>query len=78
MSAIELKEKIIDQLSKIEDELILEEIYRTIQIETEVDKIYILSESEKKAIEVGFRDSKEGRLYSSQQANEMIEKWLKK
>ncbi|HEY5824759.1 MAG TPA: hypothetical protein VIT44_10360 [Cyclobacteriaceae bacterium] len=78
MSVPELKEKIINQLSKIEDELVLEEIYKSIQIETEADKLYVLSEKEKTAVEAGLKDIEAGKLYSSQEANEMIEKWLRK
>jgi len=78
MSATELKLQIINKVSSITDELILEEIYRLVNIESEMDSIYRLTEEEKKAVEIGLNDIKEGRVYTSEQANNMIKEWLKK
>ncbi|MFZ2906037.1 MAG: hypothetical protein WAZ98_07545 [Cyclobacteriaceae bacterium] len=78
MSATELKLQIINKVSSINDELILEEIYRLINIESEMDSIYRLSDEEKKAIELGLKDIKEGRVYTSEQADNMIKEWLRK
>jgi predicted transcriptional regulator len=78
MSAAELKLQIIKKISSINDELILEEIYRLIELESGMDSIYRLSDEEKKAIETGRKDINEGRLYTSEQANNMIKEWLKK
>jgi hypothetical protein len=78
MSATELKLQIINKLSSITDELILEEIYRLVSIESEMDSIYRLSDEEKKAVETGLNDIKEGRVHTSGQADNMIKEWLKK
>lgn len=45
------------------------------QIKAEAEEIK-LSETEKKIIEEGLEDVKQGRVYSSKQANELLRNWL--
>lgn len=78
MSTAELKLQIIEKVSSINDESILEEIYRLVDIESGMDSIYQLSDQERKAIEVGLNDIKEGKIYTSGQADNLIKEWLKK
>ena len=78
MTAAELKLQIINKISTISDALVLEEIYRLVNIETEMDSIYRLSEVEKKAIALGLKDIEEGRVYTSEQADDKVKEWLKK
>ena len=78
MSANELKLRIIDKVSSITDESILEEIYKLVNIESEMDTIYRLSDEEKKAIELGLKDIEQGRVYTSEQADHMMKEWLRK
>ncbi len=78
MSVTELKTRIIDKISAIEDELILEEILNLVNLESEMDSVYRLANDERKAIELGLKDVKEGKLYSSEAADNMIKEWLRK
>ena len=78
MSAAELKLQIINKISSIEDHMILEEIYKLVVLESEMDSIYRLTDAEKAAVEAGLKDVKEGRVYSSEAAENMIKEWLKK
>lgn len=78
MSATELKLQIINKVTSITDELILEEIYRLVNLESEMDSIYRLSDEERKAVETGLKDVKEGKIYSSEAAENMIKEWLRK
>jgi len=78
MSAIELRKRIIEKLSSIEDELILKEIYDIIQIESEIDTVYKLSPEEKLAVDAGLKDIHDGKIVSSEKANALIKEWLKK
>jgi hypothetical protein len=78
MSATELKIRIINKITTIEDELILEEIFRLVELESEMDSVYRLSNDERKAIDLGLKDIKEGRVYSSEAADNMIKEWLRK
>lgn len=78
MSATELKLEIIKKLTEIQDEIFLEEIYRLLTAETQIEGIYSLSEEEIESIQAGLEDSKAGRVYSSEQARAMVKEWLKK
>ena len=78
MSATELKLEIIKKLTVIEDELLLEEIYRLVASESEVEGIYNLSDEEIKSIQAGLEDAKAGRVYSHAEAKQMVKGWLKK
>jgi len=76
MSVTELKLQIINKITAIEDELILEEIFRLVDRESEMDSVYRLTDDERKAVDLGFKDIKEGRVYSSEAADNMIKEWL--
>ena len=78
MSATELKIQIINKITTIEDELILEEIYKLVDLESGMDSVYRLSVDERKAIDIGLKDIKENRVYSSEAADNMIKEWLRK
>ena len=78
MSITELKMQIINKISAIEDELILEEIYKLVELESEMDSVYRLTDDERKAVEAGLKDIKENRVYSSEAADNMIKEWLRK
>lgn len=43
-----------------------------------IDSIHKLTETEKKAVEAGLEDIKNGKVVSSEKANELIREWLKK
>lgn len=78
MSTIELRKRIIEKLSSIEDEIILKEIYDIIKIESEIDSVYKLTPEEKSAIDAGLKDIRDGKIVSSEKANALIKEWLKK
>jgi hypothetical protein len=78
MSTTGLKLEIINKITSITDTEILSEIYRLVNLESNMDTSYKLSEEEKKAIELGLKDVKEGRFYSNEQADNLIQEWLKK
>jgi len=78
MSATDLKLRIINKMTIIEDELILEEIYKLVDIESVMDSVYRLTVDERKAIDIGLKDIKENRVYTSEAADNMIKEWLKK
>jgi hypothetical protein len=76
MSAVELKQRIISRVNSIEDVSILEELYQLLQ--TDGSEFYEMTEPELKAVEEGLEDIKQGRVYSSEQAHQLIQEWLKK
>lgn len=78
MSTATLKLQIIDKVNSLTDEVVLEEIYRLISLEAEVDSIYRLTDDEKKGIEIGLNDIRKGHIYTSEQADGVIREWLKR
>lgn len=78
MSTTDLKLQIINKITSIKDELILEEIYKLVNLEADLDRVYTLTDVEKKAIDIGLKDLKEGRVYSSEVAESRMKEWLKK
>jgi len=78
MSVTELKLQIINKVTSIKDESILEEIYKLVNLESDMEASYTLTEDEKKAIDLGLKDIKEGRVYSSEAAESMMKEWRKK
>jgi predicted transcriptional regulator len=78
MSITELKLEIIKKLTAIEDELVLEDIYRLVTAESGLEAVYKLSDEEIGAIQAGLEDVNAGRVYTSEQAKQIVKEWLKK
>nr|MBC7613991.1 hypothetical protein [Pseudopedobacter sp.] len=76
MSTAELKNQIIEKLNNINDETMLNDIYKLIQMESEIATVYQLSNDEKKAVEMTFHDIDAGKTYSSTEANELMKSGL--
>ncbi len=75
---IRIKEQIIDKVKEIQDQDLLEELLKAVQLEHEIDGIYELSDQEKSAIDEGIEDADKGKTYSNQEASDLVKKWLKK
>jgi|GEM_PF-4805859 len=78
MSAIELKLEIIKRITTIDNESILKEILQIINLEQALEKEFVLSENEIKAVQKGLEDIEAGRVYSSEVADMKLKEWLKK
>ena len=78
MSAVELKKRLIDKIQKTENEDLLEEAYRLLQLETEDIEIYKLTGDQKKAIDEARNQIKNGQFLTDEQVNKEIDEWLKK
>ena len=76
MTTVDLKERIIEQVKSTEDEAILAEVHFLLKAES--TKFYEMTEPELEAVKEALQDSKAGKVYSSEQANQMIQEWLKK
>ena len=51
MTTIERKQQAIDRLQKTDNESLIEGVYRLLELDTEFDEIYELSEPQKKLLE---------------------------
>lgn len=78
MTTTRLKQKIYEELQKVTDEQVLQEVYSILNINSEAEEIYRVSEAERKGIDLGLADIEAGKVYSSQKADELIRSWLKK
>ncbi len=74
MSTIELRKRLIDKIQKTEDERILEEAYRLLELETEDIEIYKLDEDQKKAISEARQQIKNGQFLTEDFTNNSITK----
>jgi hypothetical protein len=78
MSAVELRKKLIDKIQKTDNEPLLEEAYRLLELETEGFEIYQLSKEQKNAVEEGREQIRRGQFLTNDQANDEIDEWLSK
>ena len=74
MSTIELRKRLIDKIQKTEDERILEEAYRLLELETEDIEIYKLDKDQKKAISEARQQIKNGQFLTEDFTNSSITK----
>lgn len=80
MTSQELKEKLIGRINQIQNDELLEEMYRLVSNEDEdADfNVYELSQDQLNAVEEARKQFKNGLFLSGEQADNEIEKWLGK
>jgi predicted transcriptional regulator len=78
MSTVELIKRLIEKIQKTQDDRILEEAFRLLELETTEDiEIYKLNDDQKKAISEARQQIKNGQFLTEEQANKEIDEWLK-
>lgn len=78
MSAIELKERLIEKIQATNDENILEEAYRLLELESIEAEIYKFDDDLKREIETARLQINQGQFFTNDQANKEIDEWLNK
>jgi len=78
MTVKELKKRLIGKINQIENNELLEEMYRLISTEETDISIYQLSDEQLNAVEEGQLQFKSGRFLTEDQADKEIEEWLGK
>lgn len=78
MSNIELKEKLIEKIKKTENNNLLGEAYRLLEMEMSDIEIYKLSNVQRKSIDEAKAQIKKGEFLTDANANKEISEWLKK
>ena len=78
MSAIELRKKLIEKIAKNENEDLLNEIYRLLEMETSDIEIYKVSSDQMDAITEARNQIKNGEFLTDEEADKEIAEWLKK
>jgi len=75
---VKLKKRIIDRIKIIQDEKLLDELFKAVELEHEIDSTYELSKEERKAMEEGIKDANQGQTYSHDETDHLVKEWLKK
>lgn len=78
MSTIELRRRLIDKIQKTENEDLLAEAYRLLELETEDIEIYKLNDDQRKAITEARQQINNGQFLTDDQSNKEIDEWLSK
>ena len=78
MTTKELRNKVIGKINQIDDEEILNEVYRLLDNQFEDTDIYQLSDGHKMAIEEAKGQIERGEYLTNEEANNEIGKWLNK
>ena len=76
MTTKELRNKVIGKINQIDDDEILNEIYRMLDETNQEEEIFHLSEGHVKAIEEAKSQIAKGEFLTNNQVNEEIGKWL--
>lgn len=71
-----LKKQLIKKIQELEDEGILRQLMEIIELETNKQSVYKLSEEQKQAVEEGREQYKTGEFLSDEEANKLTEQWL--
>jgi hypothetical protein len=69
MSTIELRKRLIDKIQKTDNEALLAEVYRLLEIETEDLELYKLTNDQRKAITEARQQIKSGQFLTDEQSN---------
>ncbi|QHI35822.1 hypothetical protein IMCC3317_11700 [Kordia antarctica] len=78
MKAIEIKKKLINEINLSKNKNLLEEFYRFLNLENEIEEIYKLNAEQKSAIAEAREQIKNGDYLTNEQANQEIDEWLNK
>ncbi len=78
LTDIELKEKLIAQISNTTNGELLHQISRVIDLEVQIDEVYRLSPDEFNAVKEGIDQINSGLFLSNDEANKRIDKCLGK
>jgi len=78
MSTKELRRRLIDKIQKTDNENLLEEAYRLLELETQDIEVYKLTDEQRKAVIDARQQIKDGQFLTDEQANNEIDEWLKK
>ena len=78
MSTTELRKRLIDKIQETDNENLLEEAYRLLELETENIDVYKLTVDQRKAVTEARQQIKDGKFLTDDQANKEIDGWLSK
>ncbi len=78
MSTTELKDRLIEKIRKTENNELLQEAYRLLELDTENIEIYRLSATQSKDIDEARQQIQNRQFITDEQSNNEIDEWLSK
>jgi predicted transcriptional regulator len=78
MSTIELRKLLIEKIQVTDDDKLLEEASRLLEVEIEEPDVYLLNDKQKEAIEEGRKQIINGEYLTDEESNKEIDEWLGK
>ena len=78
MSTIELRKRLIEKIQLTDDDKLLEEASRLLEVEIEFPDFYIINDKQREAIEEGKNQIINGAYLSDEESNKEIDEWLSK
>lgn len=76
MTTNELRHKVIDKVSKLNDETLLNDLIKLIDNNIDDDEIYRLSDNHKKAVNTAIDQIEKGDYLTKEQSNKKTDEWL--
>ena len=78
MSTVELRKQLIEKIQATDNEMLLQEAYRLLDLESvDIDK-YTLTDDQLAVVAEAKKEIKAGRFLTNDQANNEIDEWLDK
>lgn len=78
MTVADLKHKIINKINQTSDNSLLEELYRLLTIDESEFEILELTAEQKRQIDIGKKQFRNGQFLTQEQADKDIDEWLSK
>lgn len=77
MKTMEIKKKLINEINISKNKNLLEEFYRFLNLENEIQETYKLNREQNSAVAEAREQIKNGDYLTNEQANQEIDEWLK-
>ena len=78
MTTNELRKRVINKINELDDESLLLDLIRIIEVSTDDHEIYRLSDNHKIAINQAIDQIEKGDYLTNEQSNQKIDEWLNK
>ncbi len=78
MSTKEIKQSIVDKIQEVDDENLLEEVYRILEIGQLENNRFRLSEAQLKEVSFRLTEMDNGIFLTNEEADKELDEWLKK
>lgn len=78
MSTQELKKQVVEKLKTFDDDVILDEIYRLLQISTKDNEIYSFTDTQMSILNERDSQIDQGIFLTEEEADKEAEEWLEK